>query len=338
MKVLVTGGAGYIGSTLVPRLLEQGHSVTVLDRFFFGRGFLLGLSRFRDVALVRDDIRWFDGRILKGQDAVVDMAALSSDPTGELNPERTMEINHLGRSRVARLAREAGVRTYVLVSSCSVYGDGEGMMSEGSPTNPLTTYAKANLMAERDNLPLATDDFGVTVVRLATAYGLSWRMRFDLVVNSMVLAAHRKNEILVRGGSQWRPLVDVRDASRGILSVVGCEPTKVNGEIFNIGSDAQNFRIGNLAQAIASSMSCKPNIRARGSSDRRSYRVSFEKARRTLGFRACHSLAASTREIEAALASGRVAYSLKTMTAEWYAHLLSDPKAGKAVALSGRVL
>jgi nucleoside-diphosphate-sugar epimerase len=338
MKVLVTGGAGYIGSALVPRLLDEGHSITVLDRFFFGQGPLRRLAKSRDVRMVRDDIRWFDGRLLRGQDAVVDMAALSNDPAGELDPAKTMEINCVGRVRVARLAREAGVRRYVLVSSCSVYGSGPGLMTEDSPTNPLTTYAKANLRAESENLSLSTGGFIVSAVRLATAYGLSGRMRFDLVVNAMVLAARLRGEILVQGGSQWRPLVEVRDASRGIQAVLSCDPADVDRSIFNVGSDAQNYRIDALAQTVASSLSEKPAIRSVGSDDRRSYRVSFAKARSVLGFKARHSLPVSVMELEEALASGRTAYSLQSMTSDWYRHLLSDPKAGMAVALRGRVL
>ncbi|MCL4519847.1 MAG: SDR family oxidoreductase, partial [Thaumarchaeota archaeon] len=202
MKILATGASGYIGTTLVPFLLEKGHEVTVLDRFFFGEDLLSGLKG--SLKLVRDDTRWFDGKILKGIDAVVDMAALSNDPAGELDPWKTIEINYLGRARVARLAREAGVRRYLLLSSCSIYGFQDGFLTEESTPNPLTTYARANLLAEKDNLPLGSADFVSTAVRLATAYGLSRRMRFDIAINGMALGGLRNSRIpIMRDGTQW---------------------------------------------------------------------------------------------------------------------------------------
>jgi nucleoside-diphosphate-sugar epimerase len=339
LKVLVTGGAGYIGNTLAPYLLKEGHSVTVLDRFFFGQGRLGDPSISDRLTLVRDDIRWFDGKLLKGFDAVVDMAALSNDPSGELDPWKTIEINYLGRSRVARLAREAGVGRYLLISSCSIYGFQPGLLTEESSPNPLTTYARANLMAERDNLPLAGKDFTSSVVRFATVYGLSGRMRFDLAVNGMVLGAFKGGRIpVMKDGTQWRPFVHVKDAAAGIACVLSAETSRVNGQIFNIGSDAQNFQIKELAEVVASSLSKRPTIEWYGTPDARSYRVSFEKARNLLGYATSRTPVDATREIEFALLSGEVSDSLKTKTVEWYKHLLSDPQAAEEVSLRGSVL
>jgi nucleoside-diphosphate-sugar epimerase len=138
MRILVTGGAGYIGTTLVPFLLKEGHDVTVLDRFFFGQDLVESFSSLGPLRLVRDDVRWFDGRLLEGNETVVDMAALSNDPASELDPWKTYEINYLGRSRVARLAKQAGVKRYLLTSSCSIYGFQDGMLTEESQPNPLT--------------------------------------------------------------------------------------------------------------------------------------------------------------------------------------------------------
>ncbi|MCZ2808638.1 MAG: SDR family oxidoreductase, partial [Candidatus Bathyarchaeota archaeon] len=185
MNVLVTGGAGYIGSVMSRILLEKGYSVTCLDRLFFGTDSIKDIAD--KITLVKDDIRFFNPEILKGVDAVFDLAALSNDPSGELEPQKTLEINHNGRVRVARLAKKYGVKKYVLASTCSVYGFQEGIITEESGLNPLTTYAKANMMAEKEVLPLADKTFSATVLRQATVYGFSYRMRFDLAINGMVL-------------------------------------------------------------------------------------------------------------------------------------------------------
>ena len=148
MQILVTGGAGYVGSILVPRLLKNGHNVRVSDRFFFGKESLNHLVKNPRLKLIQDDIRWFDSKILKDVDVVIDLAALSNDPSGELDPQKTLEINYKGRLRVARLSKERHVMRYILASSCSIYGFKKEMLDENSPVNPLTTYAKANRLAK----------------------------------------------------------------------------------------------------------------------------------------------------------------------------------------------
>ncbi len=338
MRIFVTGGAGYIGSTLVPHLLQEGHEVTVLDRFFFGMEYLESLGDGR-LSLLRDDVRWFDGRALKGFDAVVDMAALSNDPAGELDRWKTMDINHLGRSRVARVAKDAGVPRYLLVSSCSIYGFQEGVLTEESPTNPLTTYASANLLAEQDNLRLASKGFVPVAVRLATAYGLSHRMRFDLAVNGMALGGVVNKKIpVMKDGTQWRPFVHVKDIARAVSLVLAADGGRVSGELFNIGSDSQNYQIRPLAELVADSLKDRPQIEWYGAPDTRSYRVSFRKAKEVLGFEARSTPADAAREIERALAAGEVTDSIQTKTVEWYKHLLADQAAGAKVSLRGVVL
>ncbi|TMJ11202.1 MAG: SDR family oxidoreductase, partial [Bacillati bacterium ANGP1] len=180
-SLLVTGAGGYIGSVLTRMLLEHGDSVTAVDRFFFGRQTLPpDDGRLR---VIEGDIRTLQQAELRGIDAVIDLAALSNDPAGELESEKTWAINHAGRVRIATLAKQAGVPRYILPSSCSVYGFQEGLLDERSPVNPLTTYAKANRQAEGDTLALADAGFCVVVLRQATVYGLSPRMRFDLAIN-----------------------------------------------------------------------------------------------------------------------------------------------------------
>jgi nucleoside-diphosphate-sugar epimerase len=339
VKVVVTGGGGYLGTSLVPLLLESGHEVTVIDRFFFGQAPLEPLRTGHPLRLIRDDTRWFDGHLLVGQDAVIDMAALSNDPAGELDPWKTYDINYLGRTRVARLAREAGVPRYILTSSCSVYGFRDGLIDESTPTNPLTAYARANILAEQDTLPLAAETFCPTAVRLATLYGLSGRMRFDLAINAMVLGARSSGKIpIMKDGTQWRPFLHVRDAARALETLLHQEPPHVRGRVFNIGSDDQNYQIRPLAELIAGSMSSPPSLEWYGDPDQRSYRVSFRRAREELSFVPRLAPAEATKEIESALTAGTLTPSMEHKTVDWYRRLLEDPSAGAAVSLRGVVL
>src|SRR4030042_1231443 len=202
MRVLVTGGAGYIGSVLSKILVEKGHDVSCLDRFFFGKEAIENVSD--KINLIKDDIRWFNSDILKGVDAVLDLASLSNDPSGELDPQKTLEINYKGRVRVATLSKKYKVGKYVLASTCSVYGFQEGTLNEDSKLNPLTTYAKANMMAEKEVLPLADNSFTVTVLRQATVYGFSHRMRFDLAINGMALGFFQNGSGIHRLTLQFR--------------------------------------------------------------------------------------------------------------------------------------
>jgi nucleoside-diphosphate-sugar epimerase len=339
VKVLATGGAGYLGSVLVPSLLEAGHDVTVVDRFFFGDSTLPTSSSRGKLTKIRDDVRWCSGKVFEAHDAVVDMAALSNDPAGALDPWKTYEINYLGRSRVARLARQAHVRRYVMTSSCSVYGFQPGMLTETATPNPLTDYASANISIEKDNLPLGNAEFCTTAVRFATLYGLSPRMRFDIAINGMVLGATRTGKIpVMREGSQWRPFLHVHDAARAIIEVLGAPANKINGQIFNVGSDDQNYQIRPLAEEVARAMKKPPALEWYGDPDARSYQVSFEKVRTTLEYQPKFRPADAVVEIENALESGAVEGSKRTNTVEWYKHLLADPAAGAEVALHGVVL
>lgn len=338
MRVVVTGGAGYLGSVLVPELRAAGHTVTVLDRFFFGPE-SLPKEGTEGVDRVRDDIRWVDGRVLEGAEALVDLAALSNDPAGELDPWKTLEINFLGRSRMARLAREAGLARYLVSSSCSLYGFQSEILTEESKPNPLTVYARANGLVEADTLPLALPEFCVTALRFATLFGPSPRMRFDLAVNGMVLGATRTGKIPVaRDGDQWRPFLHVRDAARAIVATLGADPAEVNGQIFNVGADDQNFQIRPLAETVAGAMSSRPALEWYGDPDTRSYRVSFRKVRERLGFEPRETVPDAVKAIEAGLADGSLTPSVKTRTVEWYRHLLTDPVARETVALHGVVL
>jgi nucleoside-diphosphate-sugar epimerase len=339
MNVLVTGGAGYIGSTLIPTLLEKGHRVKCLDRLFFGRESLQPVASNQNFDLIKDDVRWFDPNVLRDVDAVIDLAALSNDPSGELDPAKTLDINYLGRVRVAKLSKEYGVKRYILASSCSVYGFQEGILEENSPVNPLTTYAKANTMAEADVLQLSDSKFCVTVLRLATVHGLSARMRFDLAINGIVLGLFKTSKIpVMRDGKQWRPFIHVKDVASAFTAALQSPTEKVNGQIFNAGSDEQNFQILALAELIGKSVGIPFQIDWYGSPDNRSYRVAFKKIRNALGFMPKHTPRDGAVEIYDALKNGKLSDSLKTRTVDWYKHLLETHALAKEVTLRDSVL
>jgi nucleoside-diphosphate-sugar epimerase len=338
-NVLVTGGGGYIGSVLTEALLAAGHQVTVLDRFFFGRDVLDGLSASPALHIVQDDIRWCSPDLLDGIDVVMDLAALSNDPSGELDPERTLEINHRGRARIARLAREQGVARYILASSCSIYGFRAGaVLDEASPVNPLTTYARANLLAEQDALPLAGPGYCVTVLRQATVYGLSPRMRFDLAINGMVLGLHRTGRIpVLRDGRQWRPFIHVRDTARAFVRAMEAPSEHVKGQIFNIGADDQNVQILPLAERVARAVGREAGVEWYGQPDHRSYQVSFRKCRDVLGLVPEWTPERGAREIMSALEDGRVTDGPRTMTVAWYKALLEGHEQPAGVTQHGRI-
>jgi nucleoside-diphosphate-sugar epimerase len=338
MKVLVTGGAGYIGSILSRTLLEKGYDVTCLDRLFFGINPIKDITD--KITLIKDDVRWFKPEILKGIDAVFDLAALSNDPSGELDPQKTLEINYKGRVRVAKLSKKYGVTKYVLASSCSVYGFQEGILTEESSLNPLTTYAKANVSAEKEILPLADKTFSTTVLRQATVYGYSYRMRFDLAINGMTLGFYKSGKIpIMRDGKQWRPFIHVKDTSNAFTKILEADPELVNGQIFNAGSNEQNIQIFNLAKLIAESINLPFNHEWYGSLDKRSYRVSFNKIKKTLNFKPQYTPREGAREIFNALKEGKLnPEDPKTITVKWYKHLLEMHSFLKEVEINGAIL
>ena len=338
MKVLVTGGAGYIGSILSRILIEKGYDVTCLDRLFFG------LAPIKEIAnkihLIKDDIRWFRPEILKGIDAVFDLASLSNDPTGELEPQKTLEINHLGRVRVAKLSKKYGVSRYVLASTCSVYGFQEEILTEESSLNPLTTYAKANMLAEKEILLLADKSFTVTALRQATVYGYSNRMRFDLAINGMALGFYKNGKIpIMRNGEQWRPFIHVKDTSNAFTKVLEADQELVNGQVFNVGSNEQNIQIFNLARIVAESIKLPFNYEWYGSPDKRSYRVSFNKIKETLNFKPQYTPKEGAKEVFDALEDGKVSEDDKrTITVKWYKHLLEMHTLIKEAEINGVLL
>ena len=338
MNVLVTGGAGYIGSILSRILLEKGYNVTILDRLFFGSDSIAEISD--QITILKDDIRFFNPRILERIDVIFDLASLSNDPCGELDPQKTLEINYTGRVRVANLAKKKGVKKYVLASTCSVYGFQEGIITEKSDLNPLTTYAKASLLAEKEILPLSDSSFSPTVLRQATVYGFSHRMRFDLAINGMVLGFYKNGKIpIMRTGKQWRPFINVRDTSNAFLKIIDSEDYLVNGQIFNTGSNEQNIQIFDLAKLVAESIEIPFNYEWYGDPDERSYRVDFTKIKDTLNFKPCVSIEKGSKTVFNALNEGKLnPDDPRMITVKWYKHLLNMKEFLREIELNGEIL
>lgn len=335
--IVVTGAGGYIGTVLVPMLLTAGYAVRAIDRYFFGRELM---AEHEGLEVVVEDTRKLVAEHFDGMDSVIDLAAISNDPSGELFQDATLEINCGSRVRTACLAKIAGVRRYILPSSCSIYGfQGNGAIAdETSRTNPLTTYARANEMAEHGVLPLADESFCVVVLRQATVYGLSPRMRFDLAINGMTFGAWKTGRLpLMRDGTQWRPMVHVQDTARAQMFMLGADADKVNGEIFNVGSAGNTYQIGPLGTLVAGYVPKDVEIEWYGDPDHRSYRVAFDKIE-ALGFRAEKTAEDGVAEICEALEAGTVDRTIQTITLDWYRELARWHRIIREVEMYGGIV
>src|SRR5215831_18631608 len=286
-RILVTGTEGYLGALLAPELISEGYEVIGLDTGFYKERKLYQDSRTTTPTLAKD-LRHVEVKDLKDVDAVVHMAELSNDPAGQLAPTITYEINHKGSVHLAELARKAGVKRFVYMSSCSVYGVSEGDdVTEESHVDPQTAYAICKTLVERDVKPLARKEFSPTFMRNATAYGASPRMRFDIVLNNLAGLAWTTKEIkMTSDGTPWRPIVHGLDIVQAIIAVLEAPVETITNEVFNVGDTEHNYRVREIAEIVGEVFPGCGVTFGPPSPDNRSYRVSFAKIQRHLpGFK-----------------------------------------------------
>ena len=278
MKVLITGHNGYIGTVLAPMLMRAGHEIFGIDSYLFQSSHFG--PAIPDIPSLSLDVRSIEYCHLIGYDAVINLAGLSNDPLGDLDPERTYEINHRASVRVARLARQAGVSRFIHASTCSLYGaSGDNFLSEDAKFNPVTPYGISKMWVEHDIAPMAGDDFSPTFLRSGTAYGNSPKLRGDLVINNLLGLAVTTGEILlISDGTPWRPVVHVEDIALAFKAALEAPREQIHNEAFNVGITSENFRVSELAEMVAD---CVPGSRIRfadgAGPDKRNYRVNCDK-------------------------------------------------------------
>lgn len=302
-KILVTGGAGYIGSHLARGLIDKGYVVRVLDSLLYGRSGIESFSgedRFElcvgDICNIRDVFK-----AVKGVDAVIALAAIVGDPACALDKEETLFTNYESTKILVEACNHYKVRRLVFASSCSVYGaNSELVLNEGSKLNPVSLYAETRIMSEQVILQNARY-FSPVILRLATVFGLSERMRFDLVVNIMTIKALKEKKIQIFGGEQWRPLVHAKDAAQAFMVAMEAPDGVAGREVFNIGSNEMNFTITQVGKMVCEMISGTQLKSEKAESDKRDYRVNFEKANKLLGFKSRFSIQDGVQEIARAV-------------------------------------
>jgi nucleoside-diphosphate-sugar epimerase len=276
MRVLLTGHNGYIGTVMAPFLAARGYEIVGLDNDLFERC-TFGSEPVRFPS-IHKDLRDVERTDLNGFDAVIHLAGLSNDPLGDLNPDVTYDINHSASVRLARLAKQAGIRRFLFSSSCSIYGAaGNSMLDETAEFNPVTPYGRSKVLVEQEVSHLADSEFSPTYLRNATAYGVSPRLRVDLVLNNLVAWAFTTGRILIKSdGTPWRPLVHIEDISRAFLAVLEAPIELVHDRAFNVGRNEENYQIRDVAEIVRQVVpSCRIEYAPHGGPDTRCYRVDF---------------------------------------------------------------
>ncbi|WP_250124490.1 SDR family oxidoreductase [Chroococcidiopsis sp. CCMEE 29] len=283
MRILLTGHKGYIGTVMVPMLLTEGHQLVGLDSDLFEQStFGEGIQ---SIPELKKDIRDVELSDLDGFDAVIHLAGLSNDPLGDFNPSLTYEINHAASVRLASLAKQVGIKRFIFSSSCSNYGaGGEDWLNEKSAFNPVTPYGISKVRTEQDLAKLADSDFSPTFLRNATAYGVSPRLRFDLVLNNLVAWAFTTSQVYIKSdGTPWRPIVHIEDISRAFIAVLHAPREMVHNQAFNVGRNEDNYRIRELAEIVEETVpGCRIVYAKDGLPDKRCYRVDCSKIAQTL--------------------------------------------------------
>jgi len=321
--VLVTGGAGYIGSVIVSYLLEAQFKVKVYDKMLFGRESLASLASSPNLEIIEGDI--LDQKTLEraivGIDAVVHAAAIVGEAACAAQQDVAIRTNYLGAVNMAKLAKAYGIKRFIYFSTCSTYGksENEDTVDERSPLRPVDFYGETKIYAERDILRLTDERFAPTMLRLSTVYGLSPRMRFDLVVNTFAKKAVKEGRIMIFGGGQWRPLIHVTDVARAVALVLQAPLATAGGKVFNVGGDEENYLISTLGELVEKLF---PEVQVETletATDQRSYKVAFSKIRRELGFTPEKTVKDGMEEIREALKEGKFT---DTEDKKYYNHLV----------------
>lgn len=299
MRVLMTGHRGFIGSVMAPMLIERGHEVVGLDTDWFARCTFQG--DVPEIETIYDDLRDVKVSSFEGFDAVIHLAGLSNDPMGDLNPALTDDINYRATIRIAELAKQAGVKRFLFSSSCSTYGAaGDDLLDETAEFNAVTAYGKSKVDSEIGLAKLADDEFSPTYMRSATAYGLSPRIRFDLVVNNLTAWAFTTGKVMLKSdGTPWRPIVHIGDISRAFIAALEAPREVIHNEAFNVGRSDENYRIRELAEFVTEIVPGSELAFAEGAGpDKRCYRADFSKIETRLpGFKPVWTVKRGIREL-----------------------------------------
>jgi nucleoside-diphosphate-sugar epimerase len=307
-NVLVIGGAGYIGSALLPMLLERGYRVRLLDLFLYGSDAIKDVLSHPGLELMRADFRQIDKVVqaMHNMDAVIHLGAIVGDPACAIDEDLTLEVNLMATRMIAEVAKGSGVGRFIFASTCSVYGASDQVLDEHSTLNPVSLYAKSKIASEQVLMSMADARFAPTILRFGTIYGLSGRTRFDLVVNLLTAKAYKEGQITLLGGDQWRPFLHVHDAARAVFLTLESRLALVRDQVFNVGSNEQNYTIGQVGGIIGEIVPQAFLMNLGSDTDRRNYRVNFNKIRDTLGFAPEWSVEQGVRQVIEAFETGRV--------------------------------
>lgn len=311
-RILIVGGAGYLGSVLTRRLLEAGYEVRILDSLIFGKKSVTELLHNKHFELIEGDVRNIQTmhRSLDGVDAVIHLAAIVGDPASKKNPRDTIGVNYLASMTLAMACKYYQINRFIFASTCSVYGVGAKELDESAELHPVSLYARTKIESENGILSLSDTNFQPIIMRMGTLYGLSPRMRFDLVVNTFAKMATTKKRIEIFGGDQWRPFVHVEDAAEAYIKIIETPLSELNAQVFNVGTNDQNYMIKELGSFVTAVLPKTKVIIKKASinslTDKRTYKVSFQRIMETLHFSARHTIKEALVEINSAIESGQI--------------------------------
>jgi nucleoside-diphosphate-sugar epimerase len=307
-SVLVIGGAGYIGSGLLRKLLDKGYRVRLVDAFMFGEEPIASMIGHENLEIVRADFRQIDKVVesMRGMDAVVHLGAIVGDPACALDEDFTIEVNLMATQMIAECAKGFGIKKFIFASTCSVYGASDEVLNEKSHLNPVSLYARSKIACERILLEMQDEKFKPTILRFGTVFGLSGRTRFDLVVNLLTAKAIVDGKITVFGEDQWRPFVHVDDASLAVAMALEAPLEVTGGETFNVGADEGNYTLGDVGRLIQKFVPTAELIASGSDGDRRNYRVDFAKIKNLIGFKAQWTLEMGVKQVIQAFEQGKV--------------------------------